>query len=165
MLAGGTTRDITANNNRADSGDYMGLLDGHGGGTITDDELGAYQFDSTAGSPTGRVNNCRIRQSGPAPYTVTTKGEAFYIQDSWTLNQWTVNAGVRTEQWGHFDSFATEAFTFDWALAPPLSVVSDPLGDGRSTAWCCIDRCSVPILNDMTPFRCPARAPTVSRET
>src|SRR3546814_6476945 len=71
IVAGDTTRIITAINNSADSAYYMGLLDGNGDGTITDDELGAYQFDSTAGNPTGQVNNYRIRQSGPAPYTVT----------------------------------------------------------------------------------------------
>src|SRR3546814_20354950 len=82
----------------------MGLLDGNGDGTITDDELGAYQFDSSAGNPTGQVNNYRIRQSAPAPYTVTMKGKAFYIQHTWTLNPWTVTAGIRTEERGNFDS-------------------------------------------------------------
>src|SRR3546814_10242618 len=131
---------------------YMGLRVGNGDGTITDDELGAYQVDSTAGNPTGQVNNYRSRQSGPAPYTVTTKGKAFYIQDTWTLNQWTVNACVRTEQWGHFDSFGKEVFTFDWEFAPRLSVVYDLMGDGRSKVWGFYGRYYDPIRNDMTDF-------------
>src|SRR3546814_19540271 len=75
-FAGYTTRIITAINNSADSAYYMGLLNGNGDGTITDDELGAYQFDSTAGNPTGQVNNYRIRQSGQAPYPVPKIGRA-----------------------------------------------------------------------------------------
>src|SRR3546814_11447984 len=97
---------------------YMGLLDGNGDGTITDDELGAYQFDSTAGNPTGQVNNYRIRQYGPAPYTVTTKGKAFSIQDTWTLTQRTVNDGVRHAAWGTLGSCGKEVFTFASEFAP-----------------------------------------------
>src|SRR3546814_5062815 len=110
------------------------------------------QFDSTAGNPTGQVNNYRIRQSWPAPYTVTTKGKAFYIQDTWTLNQWTVNAGVRTEQWGHFDSFGKEVFTFDWEFAPRLSVVYALMGDGRSKVWGFYGCYYAPIRTYMTDF-------------
>src|SRR3546814_15705484 len=93
------------------------------------------------------------RPSSDLPYTGTTKGKAFYIQDTWTLNQWTVNAGVRTGQWGHFDSFGKEVFTFDWEFAPRLSVVYDLMGDGRSQVWGFYGRYYAPIRNDMTDFR------------
>src|SRR3546814_10899105 len=86
IVAGDTTRIITAINNSPDSAYYMGLLDGNGDGTITDDDLGAYQFDSTAGTPPGPVNNYRLRQPGPAPSPVTPKGKAFYTPDTWPLN-------------------------------------------------------------------------------
>ncbi|MFC3716867.1 carboxypeptidase regulatory-like domain-containing protein [Luteimonas soli] len=152
IVAGDTARIITAIGNSADSAYFIGLLDANGDGAVDDAELGAYQFNSTAGNPTGQVNNYRIRQSGPAPYTVTTKGKAFYIQDTWTLNQWTVNAGFRTEQWGHFDSFGNEVFTFDWEFAPRLSVVYDLMGDGRSKVWGFYGRYYDPIRNDMTDF-------------
>src|SRR3546814_20497977 len=109
----------------------MGLLDGNGDGTITDDELGAYPFDSPAGNPTGQVNNYRIRQPGPAPYTVTTKGKEFDIQDTRTLNKWTVNAGVRTEQWGHYDSFDNELSTLTRVFAHRPTLVYHRKDEGR----------------------------------
>ncbi|MGH8084091.1 MAG: carboxypeptidase regulatory-like domain-containing protein [Lysobacter sp.] len=152
IVGGDATRIINAISSSPDSAYFMGLLDADGDGAISPEELGAYQFNSTAGNPTEQVNNYRIQQSGPAPYTVTTKGKTFYLQDTWTLNQWTVNAGVRAEQWGHFDSFGQEVFTFDWELAPRLSVVYDLMGDGRSKVWGFVGRYYDPIRNDMTDF-------------
>src|SRR5690606_5003932 len=159
IVAGDAARIIAAIGESPDSAYYMNLLDVDGNGTISRDELGAYQFDSTAGNPTGQVNNYRIQQSGPAPYTVTTKGKTFYVQDTWTLNQWTVNAGVRAEKWGHYDSFGKEIFTFDWSYAPRLSVVYDLNGDGRSEVGGCVGRYDDPIRTDTTDSAAAGRGP------
>ena len=164
IVAGDTARIITAMNASADSAYYLGLLDADSDGSISAEELGAYQFTSTDGNPTGQVNNYRIQQSGPAPYTVTTKGKTFYLQDTWTLNQWTINAGVRAEEWGHFDSFGQEVFTFDWELAPRLSVVYDLMGDGRSKVWGFVGRYYDPIRNDMTDFAGAGAGPVYNEQ-
>src|SRR5690606_24413721 len=118
----------TAINNSSDKAYFLGLLDTNNDGTVSNEEVGAYRFTSTAGNPTGQVNNYRIVQSTAAPYKVNTKGKSFYVQDTWTLNQWTVNAGVRAEQWAHHGSDGAELFTFDWEFAPRLSVVYDIFG-------------------------------------
>ncbi|MGQ4584332.1 carboxypeptidase regulatory-like domain-containing protein [Lysobacter sp. F60174L2] len=164
IVAGDTARIITAMNASEDSAYYLGLLDADSDGSISAEELGAYQFTSTDGNPTGQVNNYRIQQSGPAPYTVTTKGKTFYLQDTWTLNQWTINAGVRAEEWGHFDSFGQEVFTFDWELAPRLSVVYDLMGDGRSKVWGFVGRYYDPIRNDMTDFAGAGAGPVYNEQ-
>ena len=164
IVAGDTTRILTNISESPDSAYFIGLLDTDGDGAVSSDELGAYQFDSTAGNPTGQVNNYRIQQSGKAPYTVTTKGKTFFLQDTWTLNQWTVNAGVRAEQWGHFDSFGQEVFTFDWELAPRLSIVYDLMGDGRSKVWGFVGRYYDPIRNDMTDFAGAGAGPVYNEQ-
>ena len=164
IVAGDTTRILTNISESPDSAYFIGLLDTDGDGAVSSDELGAYQFDSTAGNPTGQVNNYRIQQSEPAPYTVTTKGKTFFLQDTWTLNQWTVNAGVRAEQWGHFDSFGQEVFTFDWELAPRLSIVYDLMGDGRSKVWGFVGRYYDPIRNDMTDFAGAGAGPVYNEQ-
>ena len=164
IVAGDTTRILTNISESPDSAYFIGLLDTDGDGAVSSDELGAYQFDSTAGNPTGQVNNYRIQQSGPAPYTVTTKGKTFFLQDTWTLNQWTVNAGVRAEQWGHFDSFGQEVFTFDWELAPRMSIVYDLMGDGRSKVWGFVGRYYDPIRNDMTDFAGAGAGPVYNEQ-
>lgn len=131
---------------------YVGLLDQNGNGKVSTDELLAYQFTSTAGNPNEQVNAYRIVLAQQNPYTVSSKGKAIYLQDSWTYGQWTVNAGVRTEQWKHYASTGEEIFTFDWEFAPRLSVVWDPFGDGTSKLWAFYGRYYDPIRNNMTDF-------------
>src|SRR5690606_15904132 len=110
-------------------------LDANNDGTITPAEVNAYQFTSTAGNPGGQVNTYRIVQSTVAPYDVTSEGSIFYLQDTWTRDQWTVNAGLRAEEWEHFASDGSKTATFGWDIAPRLSVVYDLEGDGRSKVW------------------------------
>lgn len=131
---------------------YYGLLDTDSSGTIETTEIAALQFDSTAGNPTSAVNGYRALQSVVAPYDVQSKGKTFYLQDTWTLDQWTVNAGLRTEQWSHYDSTGAKIYTFDWEYAPRLSVVYDLEGDGRSKVWGFTGRYYDPIRTNMTDF-------------
>src|SRR5690606_27070070 len=78
--------------------------------------------------------------------------KTFYLQDTWTLNQWTINAGARGEQWAHHASDGSKLFTFDWKFAPRFSVVYDLAGDGRSKVWGFAGRYYDPVRNDMTNF-------------
>lgn len=127
-------------------------LDTNSDGMVDAAELNAYQFTSTTGNPNGQVNAYRIVQSVVAPYDVQSKGKTFYVQDTWTLDQWTVNAGLRAEEWAHYASSGEETFTFDWEIAPRLSVVYDLEGDGRSKVWGFYGRYYDPIRNNMTDF-------------
>ena len=100
--------------NSADRAYFTSLLDTDTNGVISTAEMNAYQFSSSVGNPTGQVNNYRIVEVAAAPYSVSSKGKTFYLQDTWTLNQWTVNAGVRGEEWTHFDSTGAQSVKFDW---------------------------------------------------
>src|SRR5690606_14299405 len=142
----------TAIDGSADRAYYLGLLDTNNDGSVSNDEIGAYPFTSTAGNPTGQVNNYRIVQSIAGPCTVKTKGNAFYLQDAWTLHGWTVNAGIRAEQWWHHSADGRQLVTFDWEFAPRLSVVYDSFGDGRSKLWGFYGRYYDPIRTNMTDF-------------
>lgn len=157
-------RIINAINGSPDQAYFVGLLDSDGDGAVSEDEINAYQFTATDGNPTGQVNGYRIQQEAPSPYTVTTEGEAFYFEDTWTLNQWTVNAGLRTERWSHYDSFDSKIFTFDWEVAPRLSVVYDLFGDGRSKVWGFAGRYYDPIRTNMTDFAGAGAGPTYNEQ-
>ena len=77
---------------------------------------------------------------------------AVYLQDTWTLDQWTINAGIRAEEWKHYDSSGAELFTFDWELAPRVSVVYDLAGDGRSKVWGFWGRYYDPVRTNISDF-------------
>lgn len=121
-------------------------------GTVSQAELNAYRFTNTAGAPYGNVNVYRALRTISAPYEVKSEGQSLYLQDTWTLNQLTVNAGVRAEKWEHFASDGSKTATFDWEYAPRLSVVYDVLGDGRSKVFGFAGRYYDPIRNNMSDF-------------
>lgn len=138
--------------NSDDEAYFIGLLDDNGDGVVSAAEVNEYQFSSTAGNPTGQVNNYRIVEVAAAPYSVKSEGRTFYLQDTWTLNQWTVNAGVRAEEWTHFDSTGGESAKFDWEFAPRLSLVYDLFGDGRAKIFGFAGRYYDPIRTNMSDF-------------
>lgn len=141
-----------ANASAADQAYFTGLLDTNGDGVVSVDEVNAYRFISTAGNPTGQVNNYRITEVSAAPYSVSSKGKTLYVQDTWTLNQLTVNAGVRAEEWTHYDSKGGQSAKFDWEFAPRLSVVFDLFGDSRTKIFGFMGRYYDPIRNNMSDF-------------
>lgn len=152
ITATDTTRILNAMAASANSAYFLGLLDADHNDSISATELGAMQFSGTAGNPTGQVNSYRIVQSTVAPYDVGSEGRTFYLQDTWTMDQWTVNAGIRAEEWQHYDSAGRELFTFDWELAPRVSVVYDLAGDGRSKVWGFWGRYYDPVRTNISDF-------------
>jgi hypothetical protein len=129
-----------------------GTVDTNGDGTISDAEVNAISFANSTGSPYGNINAYRAVRTVAAPYEVTSEGQSFYIQDTWTLDQLTVNAGLRAEKWEHFASDGSKTATFDWEIAPRLSVVYDLMGDGRSKVFGFVGRYYDPIRNNMSDF-------------
>lgn len=136
----------------ADKAAYLAEMDADSNGTITAAEVDGLVFDSTAGNPHSEVNAYRIVQSQAAPLEFQSKGTVLFVQDAWTYEQWTVNAGLRAEKWEHFGSNGSSIFTFDYEVAPRLSVVYDLFGQGRSKIWGFAGRYYDPIRNDMTQF-------------
>ena len=145
-------RILTAIDSSSDRGYYLGLLDANGDGSISTTELGAAQFNNTAGNPNGDVNAYRIAMTQTAPVKMQLKGKTFFIQDSWNYEDLTINAGIRTEKWEHFSSEGDKIASFDWDIAPRLSVVYDINGDGDSKVWGFAGRYYDPIRTDMTSF-------------
>jgi len=127
-------------------------LDTNRDGQVSSAEANAIVFNSTAGNPYGNVNVYRTVRASDGPYLLTVEGDTFYLQDTWTLNQLTVAAGVRAEKWEHFASDGSKIASFDWDIAPRLSVVYDVLGDGRSKVFAFAGRYYDPIRADMTDF-------------
>jgi hypothetical protein len=128
------------------------VVDTDNNGIITAAEVNAIVFNSTAGNPYGNVNLYRALRSVEGPYEVRSEGQTVYLQDTWTLGQLTVAAGVRAEKWEHFASDGSQVATFDWELAPRLSVVYDLVGDGRSKVFGFAGRYYDPIRNNMSDF-------------
>ncbi|WP_197493173.1 TonB-dependent receptor [Woeseia oceani] len=137
----------------ANSAYFLGLLDADSSGDIDEAELSALAFNSTAGNPTGDFNVYKIEQTVAGPTNFKTEGDVFFIQDSWNIDEhWTVNAGLRAEKWDHIATDGSKVFTFDYDIAPRLSVIYDLKGDGRSKVWGFYGRYYDPIRTDMTSF-------------
>jgi hypothetical protein len=145
-------RFISAINASPDKAYYLGLLDTNHDGAVSSSEIRAYQFNSTAGNPTGQVNAYRIMNSRVAAYTVKSTGKSFYLSDKWTKDRLTVEGGVRTEEWLHYNSVGGQTAKFKWELAPRLSTIYDLNGDGRSKVWAFLGRYYDPIRNNMSDF-------------
>lgn len=158
--AGWTARAITQNADYADfvlpalSANARALtqLDSNGDGAISAGEANALVFNSTEGNPYGNINVYRTVRAADGPYTVSSEGQSLYLQDTWTLNQLTINAGLRAEKWEHFASDGSQIAEFDWDVAPRVSLVYDIRGDGRSKVFGFAGRYYDPIRNDMSDF-------------
>jgi hypothetical protein len=147
---GGFIDTINAAPNRAA---FYSALDSNGNGTITPEELGAnLAFNRTAGNPDGLINYDRTFQSSEGPQETESEGLSLFVQDTFSLNRFTFNLGLRAEQWKHFATTGANIFTFDWELAPRLSATYDVLGDGRQKAFGYWGRYYDPIRNNMTNF-------------
>lgn len=132
---------------------FLGLLDADGSGGISAAEMGNLRFNATTGNPHSQVNVYRINQTQTAALSFKTEGDAFFLQDSWNINEnWTINGGLRAEKWDHIATDGSRVFTFDWEVAPRLSVVYDLFGDGGSKLWAFAGRYYDPIRTDMTQF-------------
>lgn len=164
LVAADIPRFITAINGSPDKAYYLNLLDTNRDGAVSPAEINAYRFVSTAGNPTGQVNNYRIREAQAAPYSVKATGKTFYLQDTWTLNKLTVNAGVRAEEWTHYDSRDEQSAKFKWKLAPRLSTVYDLAGDGRSKVWGFLGRYYDPVRTNMSDFAGNLTGPVLEEE-
>jgi len=132
---------------------FYSLLDLDGDGTITMAEAGsAIKFDSTASNPDGTVNYFRLHQSDHWDPNIGSEGMSFYLQDTLQRGRWTFNAGVRAEQWEHFNSAGASMIKFDWELAPRISTIVDLRGDGKQKLSGFYGRYYDPVRNNMTGF-------------
>ena len=147
---GGLIETIDGLPNRAE---FYNRYDVNHDGTIDQTELGSsLVFNSTSGNPHGLLNYDRTFQAATGPQLTASEGLSFFVQDTWRLNRFTFNIGMRAERWEHFATTGDNIFTFDWEFAPRLSAVFDVLGDGRHKASAYYGRYYDPIRNNMTNF-------------
>jgi hypothetical protein len=133
--------------------EFYGSFDTDRNGTISPDELADnLVFDSTAGNPHGLINVSRIVQLQQGATEVKSEGHSFFVQDSFQVENWVFNAGLRTERYEHFASTGESLHTFPWSLAPRLSAVYDIKGDGKQKLSAYYGKYFDPIRNNMTAF-------------
>ncbi|RYZ11495.1 MAG: TonB-dependent receptor [Alphaproteobacteria bacterium] len=143
------TRILTGINGNATA---RASLDTNASGAVDQAELDALLFSNTVGNPYGNVNVYRAVRTVSGAYEVSSEGQQIYLQDTWTLGQLTANVGLRAEKWEHFDSNGDTSATFDWDIAPRLSLVYDLFGDGRTKLFGFGGRYYDPIRNNMSDF-------------
>jgi hypothetical protein len=148
---GGLIRTIDA---RPDRARFYDAFDADRNGVITSAELGPRAvLNSSTGNPdAGFINYDRTRQAAVGPQLTSSKGTSFYVSDTWRLNRFTFDLGLRTEQWKHFATTGEKIYTFEWAFAPRLAAVYDVRGDGRQKLSGYWGRYYDPIRNNMTNF-------------
>ena len=164
IVASDNPRILTAINGSANKAYFVGLLDANGDGAVSATELNAYRFTSTTGNPGAQVNQYRIAEAETAKYTVKATGKTFYAQDTWTLDRWTINGGVRAEEWVHEDSTGKETAKFKWKFAPRLSTVYDLAGDGRSKVWGFVGRYYDPARTNLSDFAGALTGPVLNEQ-
>jgi hypothetical protein len=145
---------INTINSLPNAAEFYARYDLNGDGTISQDELSqGLVFNSSAGNPNpGYINYDRIFQVADGAQFTKSEGTTYYVQDNWQWEKWSVNLGVRVEEWEHFASSGERIFTFDTEYAPRLSVVYDLKGDGRHRLSAYYGRYYDPIRNNMTNF-------------
>ena len=136
----------------ADRTFFFNLLDTDHDGAISNAELLAMRFSSTAGNPNGQINYRRIIEVQSGPQETMTEGSVAYLQDTIQLGRWAINAGVRAEKWEHIATTGENIFTFDWEYAPRLSVIYDLFGNGRQKVSGYYGRYYDPIRLNLTNF-------------
>ena len=132
---------------------FYAALDTNRDGVISVAELSTnLVFNNTVGNPHGKVNYSRTFQSADGPQDTSSKGLSFFLQDTVSLGRLTANVGVRTERFEHFNTLGDNIYTFDWTVAPRVSLIYDVLGNGKQKATAYFGRYFDPIRNNMTNF-------------
>ena len=146
----GFINSINGSPNRAA---FYNAFDTNRDGTISGAELGAALiYNSTAGNPHGAINYSRTFQSADGPQDTGSHGLSFFLQDQVQFGRVTANIGGRAERFSHFNTLGDNIYTFDWTIAPRVSLVWDVLGTGKQKATAYFGRYYDPIRNNMTNF-------------
>jgi hypothetical protein len=130
---------------------FYSQYDVDGNGTITSAEL-ASRLTFTTPNPNGGIRYARNFETQEGPQDLHSDGSSLFVQDQFSFNRFTANVGFRAEQWKHFATTGANIFTFDWELAPRLSLTYDLHGDGRQKLGGFWGRYYDPIRNNMTQF-------------
>jgi hypothetical protein len=151
---------------RADADLYFKLLGNHHirGGydreNLRDESTtvynGAYAFnylnsgpagDGTVTAPNTQYVTRRFFRNGGL---FTTKSEAYYLQDSWTLlsNRLNITAGVRNDRFTNKNADGDTFFRSGDNWGPRLSASFDPIGDNRTKVYGSFSRYFLPVATN-----------------
>lgn len=123
LMFGLDSETNTATNFTINSGGVYWLLD----------PTNTYNVCSPAECPRGSNFRKRTYASGGA---FETTSDAFYIQDTWDINDnWTVELGIRSESFKNLNGEGNVFVEIKDQIAPRLSAVWDPKGDGTSKVF------------------------------
>jgi hypothetical protein len=121
-------------------------------GVLSTAEFDAIRLTSTANNPGGGVNFLRTANISVGTNNVIADANTAFLQDDWNIGQWTVNAGVRMEDWKYVASDDTTILDMDPTFSPRLGLTWDIGGQGRQKLTAFYGRYYDPIRTDMVHF-------------
>ncbi|HEX6087270.1 MAG TPA: TonB-dependent receptor [Thermoanaerobaculia bacterium] len=121
-------------------------------GTITHAEFAAIRLNSTANNPGGGINFLRTANQSVGTNNVTARANTAFLQDDWNIGQWTLNGGVRMEDWKYIASDGSDILDMDPTFSPRLGLTWDIGGQGRQKLTAFYGRYYDPIRTDMVHF-------------
>ncbi|HUR79338.1 MAG TPA: TonB-dependent receptor [Thermoanaerobaculia bacterium] len=128
------------------------FADANHDGVLTTAEFDAIKLTSTANNPGGGVNFLRLANISVGTNNVTARANTAFVQDDWNIGQWTVNAGVRMEDWKYIASDDSTILDMDPTFSPRLGLTWDIGGQGRQKLTAFYGRYYDPIRTDMVHF-------------
>lgn len=120
-------------------------------GVITQEEFDSIKFSNTANN-SGGVNYIRNIVAKEGANEVQQDYDVLFVQDDWTLNNFTINAGLRMENLNYIASDDSTIVDPDATFAPRLGLTYDIGGQGRSKISAYYGRYYDPIRMDMVHF-------------
>src|SRR5688572_8233475 len=120
-------------------------------GTITQAEFDNIKFSSNANNSAG-VNYIRNLVAKEGANEVQQDYDVLYVQDDWTMSDFTVNLGLRMENLTYIASDDSTIVDPDPTFAPRLGLTYDIGGQGRSKISAFYGRYYDPIRMDMVHF-------------
>ncbi|HET7434266.1 MAG TPA: TonB-dependent receptor [Thermoanaerobaculia bacterium] len=127
------------------------FADANHDGVISPEEFAALTFTSTANNNAG-INFLRTTNHSVGTNNVIARDNTAFLQDDWTIGQFTVNAGVRMEDWKYTASDGSTILDMDPTFSPRLGGTWDIGGQGRQKITAFYGRYYDPIRTDMVHF-------------
>jgi hypothetical protein len=128
------------------------FADTNGDGTLSDAEFAAIKLTNGANNPGGGINFLRTANVSIGTNNVTAKANTAFLQDDWNIGQFTLNAGVRMEDWKYVASDGSLILDMDPTFSPRLGATWDIGGQGRQKLTAFYGKYYDPIRTDMVHF-------------
>ena len=128
------------------------FVDTNHDGSISDAEFAAIRLNNNSNNPGGGINFLRTANQTVGTNNVIARANTAFLQDDWNIGDWTVNAGVRMEDWKYLASDDSTILDMDPTFSPRLGLTWDIGGAGRQKLTAFYGRYYDPIRTDMVHF-------------